>query len=361
MSKMVISHINEWAAGTVVALTEHPSFPATNTQHRWFKKVYRSRYGADSGWGRFVFTTANQVISFDEGGGTLTANITPGTYDADSLCTEIKTRMDAAGALTYTVTYDDATNLFTIAASGAFALVLSVTVNSAFPALGWTATTNTASLASHTAPAIRIHTSEELRCTMSDTKTLRFIGIKNHNLQSTAVVRVLYFSDAFLTQVDEETLTWHEGQIAAYTAQSYKYYSIDISDPDNPAGYIEIGLVWAGDSNILHYGFTADREETPEDPSIETESEDGQGSTIQLSHYLERTYTFDAVEPNTDRDLLRAIFAEIGKTRPCFILESPPSSGDVGEDAEYVKIIEWAYQHIAGKYWGLEIAIRSER
>jgi hypothetical protein len=516
MSKMLISYINKWAAGTVTASSEHPSFPAINTQHRWFKKPWRSRYGASSGWGLFRVTTANQNIYFGEQkllngrmetwasatdlsdwseslagtstvnreattikygtyscrfdidgsnsvagisqsvvlaagaehkisfwhntpiGSTLafhfkdsannvylaadgtwtaantyihatgtgdwafftldfnahasytnyalsilrgnsmtsksqyiddvsisqkyTAALTVGDYDATTLAAEIKTRMDAAGG-TYTVTYPDTTNKFTIAGSQTFVLYFLNITNAAWGLIGFSLslTYDSAISTTITATYIRIHSSEILYGDAGETTTLRFISIKGHNLQSTALVYVRYYSDAFLTLVDSETLTWHEAQIAARTAQSYRCYSIEISDPDNPAGYIEVGLVWAGDASVLHYGFTADREETPEDPSIETESEDGQGSTIQLSHYLERTYTFDAVEPNTDRALLRAAFAEIGKTRPCFIVESPPASGDVGEDAEYVKIFEWTYQHIAGKYWGLEIAIRSER
>jgi len=55
--------------------------------------------------GNIVITTANQNLDFDEGGGALLATIVAGTYTPTTLCTEIKTRLDAAGALTYTVTY----------------------------------------------------------------------------------------------------------------------------------------------------------------------------------------------------------------------------------------------------------------
>jgi len=55
--------------------------------------------------GNIVITTANQKLNFDEGGAELTATITAGTYTPTTLCTEIKTQMDAAGAATYTVTY----------------------------------------------------------------------------------------------------------------------------------------------------------------------------------------------------------------------------------------------------------------
>lgn len=362
MSKLLISHESLWAAGTVTASTEHPSFPATNTQHRWYKKPWRSKYGPDSGWGLFYITAGNnRKIYFDEGGGQLEGSIIAGSYNANTLCAKIKKAMEAVGALTYTVTYDDDTNLFTIAGSGNFVLVLSSTTAAIWNSIGWTSGVDTASAASHTAEEMRIHTSELLYCDAGATSTIRFIAIKGHNLQSTATITVRYYSDAFTTIVDSETLTWHAGQIAVLNAESYRYFAVEIADADNPDGYVEVGLVWAGDSNTLHYGFTMERSMTPEDPSIVTSSDDGQESTIQMTKYSGWNYIFDAVEPNTDRPLLLAIFEEIGKTRPCFIVEAPPSSGDVGEDAEYVTLPEWEWTHIAGSYWGLALGVRTQR
>jgi hypothetical protein len=361
MSKLLISYESLWAAGTVTASTEHPSFPATNTQHRWYKKPWRSNYGSGSNWGLFRITTANQEIYFNEGAGDLNATLTSGDYDSATLCTEIKTRMDAAGA-TYTVTYSDVTNKFTIAiTAGTFKLLLTSTADAAWETLGWTSGVDTALAASHTSEELRIHTSELLYCNAGATSSIRFIDLKGHNLQATAIVTVRYYSDAFVTLVDSEVMTWHSGQIAIRTAQSYHYFAIEVSDPDNPDGYVEVGLVWAGDADVLRYGFTMDRSMLPEDPSIVTSSDDGQESTIQLTKFKGWTYTFDAIEPNTDRPLLLAIFEEIGKTRPCFIVEAPPDSGDVGEDAEYVTLPEWEWAHIAGLYWSLALGVRTQR
>jgi len=364
--KMLISYINDWAAGTVTASSEHPSFPAINTQHRWFKKPYRSKYGTGLAAGLFRITAANCKIYFwesaDPGGSKRTATLTLGDYDADTLCAEIKTQMESVGGFTYTPSYSTATFLFTIAGSGSFVFMLSETTTSAMPSLGWTATVDTAELTSHTAPLVRIHTSEFLKCNLGATKTIRLIEIKNHNLTASAVVTARFYSDAFVTLVDSVSLVYHAGQIAIRTAKSYAYMAIEAADPSNPDGYIEIGLVWAGDAAVLHYGFTGERTNTPEDPSIESESEDGQGSTIQLSKYHGATYSFDAVEPNTDKAYLEAVFEEIGKTRPCCIVEAPPAvGGDVGLTLQYVKITSWEWPHLAGTYWKLNIETRTER
>jgi hypothetical protein len=373
--KMLISYINDWAAGVVTASSEHPSFPAVNTQHRWFKKPYRSKYGTGSGGGLFRIAASNCKIYFWEtgdGAGTKrTATLTTGDYDADTLCAEIKTQMESAGGFTYTPSYSMTTFLFTVAGSGSFVFVLSETTLSAMPSLGWTAVIDTASATSHTSPRVTIHTSDLLKCNLGATKTIRLIEIKNHNLQSTATISARFYSDAFITEVDSMSLVWHAGQIAIRTAKSCDYMAIDISDPSNPDGYIEIGLVWAGDAAVLHYGFTGERTNTPEDPSIESESEDGQGSTIQLSKYHGATYSFDAVEPNTDKAYLEAVFEEVGKTRPCCIVENPPAVGggvgvpptvgDVGLTAKYVKVVSWEWPHLAGTYWKLNIETRTER
>lgn len=64
----------------------------------------------------------NNKLDFNEGGSELTATLTSGTYTLATLATEIKTQLDAAGALTYTVTVSDADKI-TIAANGSFSLL----------------------------------------------------------------------------------------------------------------------------------------------------------------------------------------------------------------------------------------------
>lgn len=63
----------------------------------------------------------NDRIDFDEGGAELVATLNPGIYTTPTLyAAEIKTQMDAAGALTYTISYSS--NRFQIAATGNFTL-----------------------------------------------------------------------------------------------------------------------------------------------------------------------------------------------------------------------------------------------
>jgi hypothetical protein len=70
----------------------------------------------------FIVSAANNKLDFGEGGAELTATLTNGTYTAAALAAEVKTQLDAGGALTYTVTYSATTRKFTIAATGTFEL-----------------------------------------------------------------------------------------------------------------------------------------------------------------------------------------------------------------------------------------------
>lgn len=80
---------------------------------------------------QFDFTVdvdaTNNKLDFKEGAGAeLTATISTGNYTMAALAAEIKTQLDVAGALTYTVTVTDALLVpvkFTIAATGEFSLL----------------------------------------------------------------------------------------------------------------------------------------------------------------------------------------------------------------------------------------------
>lgn len=105
-----------------------------------------------------VIAGANDRIDFDEGGGTLTATLTPGLYSASTFATEVKTQMDAAGALTYTVSMGTLSLVATIGATGAFSLLWgsgAAGVAKCARMMGWDAT-NTASVALQTADRLAV-------------------------------------------------------------------------------------------------------------------------------------------------------------------------------------------------------------
>ena len=86
-----------------------------------------SAYGYAVNWISVPYTwysvrSTNNSFVFTEGAGNLTATITPGNYTAAQLVTELKTQLDAAGALTYTVSYSSSTGKLTISAGSNFTI-----------------------------------------------------------------------------------------------------------------------------------------------------------------------------------------------------------------------------------------------
>lgn len=86
-----------------------------------------------------TIATTNDTITFTEGGGNLTATLTPGTYFWGELCPDIKRALQAVGSGNYEVSYDHATRKYTITKSaGTFTLDVGVTGDDALPTLGFT-------------------------------------------------------------------------------------------------------------------------------------------------------------------------------------------------------------------------------
>ena len=79
----------------------------------------------------FQVTRSNNKINFDEGAGELEATVNIGKYTPTTLTVAIKTAMDAAGLLDYTVTFDRDTRIYTISSDSAFDLLLDTGAQSA--------------------------------------------------------------------------------------------------------------------------------------------------------------------------------------------------------------------------------------
>lgn len=81
--------------------------------------------------------TEDNGITFNEGGGDIATTVDANSfYDADTLATALGDAMTAAGGQTYTVTFDTATQKYTISATGGFSIDFSA-AGSIAPFLGF--------------------------------------------------------------------------------------------------------------------------------------------------------------------------------------------------------------------------------
>lgn len=248
MANIRIGYLNLWRGGTLIAkCCQHPQFPATDTQVDSKTFFWRTRYGIGSGNGVFVVTDSNKYIDFSEGGGELTATLTLGIYSGQTLATEIKTRLDAAGALTYTVTYSESTAKFTIAASGTFSLLWFTGTHKATDAsdlLGYSDAADDTGVATYTADYRRIHWPRAYAdINLGVAREANFISIIGHNISSAATIK-LYGADdsAFTTNVVEDAVAHYAGDIFKFlsTARTKQYFRIEVQDPANSNSYIQI-------------------------------------------------------------------------------------------------------------------------
>ncbi len=88
----------------------------------------------------FEVTADTRYLCFDEGGSEIIADVELGSYTPTELAIKIKTALDTAGALTYTVAFNRSTRSFTISSTSNFSLLVSSgsATASVFEVIGFT-------------------------------------------------------------------------------------------------------------------------------------------------------------------------------------------------------------------------------
>jgi len=261
MANPLILYRNLWRDGTIIAASsEAAQFPAEYTQDDSPQLFWRSRNGTGTGNGLFVVTVdVNDHIDLAEGAGELPATLTPGNYNGLTLAAEIKTQLDVAGALTYTVTYDETIGKFTIAASGNFELLWhSGTHNTEGQGvlLGF-AHTDLSGAATYTSDTAVFHSEERIDCDLGAAHEYNFIALLNHNLTSAATI-IIYGADdaAFTDGVVHDHLTFNGNNLYEIlaAAQTKRYVRISLLNVANPSAYLQIGTIVVGKGNALNRG-----------------------------------------------------------------------------------------------------------
>lgn len=371
---------NEWDKYTVTSSTEHPNWPGSNSQQRWPSRSWRSRYGTNSGWGRFVVDATNNKLYYDEGGGQITITITPGVYNADTLAQEIENQLNASGvsgSCIYYAYYDDDDMDFVISTepSCSFKLICTNTTNAIWDTIGFDTSADTGFDSIHGADYIRIHTEEWIKIDAGAGNTISWCAffVVYSNVQATATLRIELSNDdfsniPFALGLTKSTLKNQYTNIFS-AIQTYRYARIYIVDVDNPNGYIEIGRAWGGCPFQPRIGFSPKYARGTKDPSLLNESEGGQISTIQKTQYDTRDYNFDLVTGETADTTadFEAMFADRGESKELVIVEMPTSSSsnEFITPENFTYYCHFAkfdfYKHLGGLAYKLKIRIQEER
>lgn len=256
MEARIIDYNYSQLSDTVITATSSdPSFPASN-----IKNPIRTRVHRTSGY--FVITSSNNKINFKEsaGGGELTATLTAANYTPTTLAAEIKSQMEAVGGETYTVTYSSSTGKWTIATGGAYLDILwdtgTDTANAVGDTIGFDTSSDDTGALTYTGANIAIHTEEgivfDLQTTEAiDSVVLLFDSIRGKRLTESAVVRIqANGSDSWASPAVDQVLTVDDTYgIATHffsSDQSYRYWRLEIVDPQNPDLYVETSTLVLG-------------------------------------------------------------------------------------------------------------------
>ena len=317
---------DNWVDSSTVAYSSQQSnFPASNIIHRWATRSWRSRYGAGTGWGRFVIESGvNDALDFNEGGGELNATITAGTYTADTLAAEIKIQLDAEGGDTYTVTYSSSTNKFTIASDGStFELMWDSGTNTATTigsSIGFSVTADDTGALTYTADNIAIHTEEWIVSDLGSAKAVWSVCLKKFNFSASAVVKIqANATNVWSSPSVNVTLSLVQDLKTHYftSAQTYRYWRIYIQDAANDDGYIELGRVFIGPYLSPTKNINKNYSTNYADPSDSIMSDGGQISNNLKTKYRQFTFKFDFMSA-ADLALMVTMWNAVGHTKGFF-------------------------------------------
>lgn len=346
---------NLFSSGVLTQSSQASNFPATNIRRRWATESWRSRYGSASGGGNFVITAGeNDKIDFEETAVTeLTATITPGTYTADTLATEIETQLEASGASDYTVGYNIATLKFTLASDragggGTFKILWQSGTNTATSigtSIGFVVTSDDDDSASHTSDNVVIHTEEWLKLDKGSAQSFQAFGLKYHNLQSDATAKIqAHTSDSWGTPDIDVTLDITSDIIMYFwaTEQSKRWIRYKVNDADNSDGYTEVGRLFTGTYFSPTVNFRRDYTKDYIDPSTIMLSDGGQLSSNKKTKYNTLSLIF---EYNTDEDLtaFETIWDEIGYTKEFFFTRDRDKASST---TLYARLLNMKTQHV---------------
>jgi hypothetical protein len=152
---------------------------------------------------------------------------------------------------------------------------------------------------------------------------VKALVIKGHNFSAAASVHIQADDDSGYGSIDVDVILPIVSETITQfwtTAQNYRYWRITIADAANTDTYVKIGRIFLGSYFSPTYDVSSYSMQV-NDPSEVGLSVGGQLSGANRTHYKAWTYQF-AYVPGSDKATFESIFAEVGFTKPYFIVEN---------------------------------------
>lgn len=274
----------------VSATSEDASFPAANIQ-----KYQRARKWHSSGY--FVLDSSNNAIDFVEVsmGSEVSVTVAAGEYTPSELATAIGDAMTAGSgnASTYTCTYLTGSGTWRIATDGSYLDLLFATgtnvANTIASTIGFAASDRTGAV-TYTGPNVAIHTLERIVVDLltPDDNVDTLIFARNSDTSFTSSATITFKANATNSGWDSASVSQSvtlddssDYSVHHFSSdQNYRYWAIEIVDPENPNLYVEVPKFMLGKATDLsrgpEIGFTwsyADQSNNQETPGLQRYSD----------------------------------------------------------------------------------------
>lgn len=199
-------------------------------------------------------------------------------------------------------------------------------------------------------------TLEWIKLDLGSAAKITCLGIFNHNLTSSATVTLEanssdYWSPpgygqslSLASDVDSVVFP----RIVYFLDQTYRYWRISFDDPSNPAGWISVGRIVAGE----YYEFTRNAARgarfTEKDPSTINHVP----GTVENAEDLEVKARFRELRldfpwrSETERRKWQAIYRRVGRVRPVVIAVDPDNKpSEMSAYCYIVSDLDWTWEH----------------
>jgi hypothetical protein len=322
-NRYLIADEQLWWQGNLnpIASTDyHPSHDIERVRNIWRDYYYRTKYGDDSGWGYFSITsTRNKLYFKDNGAVARTATITGGEYDADSLCTEIKTQMEAQTSDSFTVTYSNNSNKFTITDNtGTYELTCTSTTNAIWDCIGFSTAADKTGSASYNSDYVRIHTyfAVEFKSGDGSARTVTACALFGLNLTSAyQVLKLQRWTGSSWEDKGDFIYNATVGEAIVFVSSSSSTeWRILGRDWANTDGYIQFGNIIPGYYKELSRGYEYGASDDIEDTSQHQFTKKGYVNVIVGFQKKVRGVEYSLME--TDREAIRDVYEAVGKQHP---------------------------------------------
>lgn len=321
----------------IVTADYHPSYLPEKLRSIWTDYYYRSKYEADTGWGYWEITaTENKLYFKDNGAVARTATITVGDYDADTLCAEIKTQMEAQTSDTFTVTYSNTSGKCTITDGvGIYELTCTSTTNAIWNHIGFNTSADKTGSASYNSDNMRIHNYAGFIIETGDSSAISCSACTLFGLNLTSSYQILKLQ-RWTGSVWEDIGNFdydydNRRAIVMWTPSSSIKYRVVARDWSNTDRYFQCGVPLIGDYEEISRGYEYGASYPIDDTSAHTYSKKGYLNVKR--GYIKRGRVVEYVVMNADEVKLEDIYYNQGKHYPIVFVKD---ADDPENTMEYI-------------------------